>query len=137
MIITRFLAYSVPTAPSDTFVNATISHPQNNPIVGKPYNLSCLYNVSRGFVAHEPTVLWIHPNQTHFTNSTIVFEALQASDSGTYTCEVMLTSPVMEKLILGKETYNLTIQCKPLINLTMLTHAIVFLIFQFLLQTFP
>ena len=126
MIITYFLAYSVPTAPSDTFVDATIPYPQNNPLVGNPYNLSCLYSVSKGFVAHEPTVVWSHPDQTNFTNSSIVFDALQATDSGTYTCEVMLISPVLKERKVAKKTYNLTIQRKPIISVIMLIQAIFF-----------
>lgn len=112
MIITRFLVYSVPTAPSDTFVNATISHPQNSPLVGDPYNLSCLYNVSKGFVAREPIVLWSHPNRINFTTFSIVFDALHASDSGKYTCRVTLNSPVLPMPKEIMQTYNLTIQRK-------------------------
>ena len=102
----------MPTVPSGPFIDVTISYPQSNPIVGEPYNLSCLYNVSEGFVAHEPTVLWSHPNQTNFTTSSIVFDALHASDSGKYTCRVTLNSPVLlipEEIM---QTYNLTIQRK-------------------------
>ena len=115
LINTCSLVCFVPTVPSGPFINVTISYPQNNPIMGNPYNLSCLYNVSKGFVTQEPIVLWTHPNQTKFTNSTIVFEALQASDSGKFTCEVMLISPVLEEPKVAKETYNLTIQRKPII----------------------
>ena len=100
----------MPTVPLGTAVNATISHPQSSPIVGMPYNLSCLYNVSEGFVEHDPTVLWIHPNQTNSTTPLIEFNVLRASDSGKYTCNVTLMSPVLEKPQEATQTYNLTIQ---------------------------
>ena len=114
MIIICSLVYSVPTAPLQVgaIINVTISHPQSNPIVGEPYNLSCLYNVLEGFVKHEPTVLWMYPNQTNFTTSSIVFDALHASDSGKYKCRVILTSPVLDMQEEALQIYNLTIQRK-------------------------
>ena len=112
MIIICSLVYSVPTAPLDVVINATISHPQSSPIVGEPYNLSCLYDVLEGFVEHEPTVLWMYPNQTNFTTSSIEFDVLHASDSGEYTCRVTLTSPVLDMPQGAMQIYNLTIQRK-------------------------
>ena len=106
-----FIGYFVPTAPSYSVVNATIDYPQNKPIVGKPYNLTCLYNVSKGFT-HKPSVCWKYPNGTNLSSSLIVFDVLHASDSGNYTCEVILTSPVLKKPNVTVQTYNLTIQCK-------------------------
>lgn len=104
----------MPTAPLDAVINATISYPQSRPIVGEPYNLSCFYEVSEGFVEHEPTVVWMYLNQTNFTtsNSSIVFDALRASDSGEYTCRVTLMSPVLEMPEDAMQTYNLIIQRK-------------------------
>jgi hypothetical protein len=106
------LVYFVPTAPNGAVINATISHPQRSPILGMPYNLSCLYNVSEGFVAYEPTFLWIYPNQAYFNTSSIVFDALRASDNGEYTCSVTLTSPILEMPQKVVQSYNLTIQRK-------------------------
>ena len=111
MIITCSLVYFVPTVPSYSIVNAKVAYLQNKPMVGKPYNLTCLYNVSEGFT-QTPTVLWMHQNGTNFTTSSIVFNALRASNSGTYTCEVMLTSPVLKDPEIAIQTYNLTIQRK-------------------------
>ena len=112
MIIICSLVCFVPTAPLGAAINVTISHPQSSPIVGEPYDLSCLYNISEGFVAHTTTVLWIHPNRSNFTTSSIVFDALRATDSGEYTCTVTLPSPVLEMSEEVMQTYNLTIQCK-------------------------
>ena len=63
---------------------------------------------------HEPTIAWMHLNQTNFTtsNSSIVFDALRASDSGEYTCSVTLMSPVLEIPEEAMQTYNLIIQRK-------------------------
>ena len=105
----------MPTAPFGAVVDVTITQPQNNPIVGEPYNLTCLYNVSKGFT-HDPTILWMYPNETNFNTSSIVFDALHASNSGTYTCEVILTSPVLKDPEIANWTYNLTIQRKSLLN---------------------
>ena len=109
VIITCSLVYFVPTAPSYSVINATITHSLNKPIVGKPYNLTCLYNVSKGFT-HKPSVCWKYPNGTNLSSSLIVFDALHASDRGNYTCEVILTSPVLKKPNVTVQTYNLTIQ---------------------------
>ena len=109
------LVYFVPTAPFGSLVNAKIIHPQHNPIVGEQYNLTCLYNVSKGFT-HDPMILWMYPNKTNFNTSSIAFDALHASNSGTYTCKVMLTSPVLKDPDTANHTYNLTIQRKSLIN---------------------
>jgi hypothetical protein len=112
VIITCSLVYFAPTVPFGAVINATIFHPQSSPIVGMPYNLSCLYNISEGFVASEPTVLWIYPNQTNFSTSSIVFDALHASDSGEYTCSVILTSPVLRMPQVAMKTDTLIIQRK-------------------------
>ena len=114
VIIICSLVYFVPTAPLDAAINATISHPQSSPIVGMLYSLSCLFNVSEGFVAHTTTIIWIHPNRTNFTTSSesIVFNVLRASDSGEYICRVTLTSPVLGMPQQVMQTYNLTIQRK-------------------------
>ena len=112
MIIICSLVCFVPTVPLGAVINATISHLQSSPIVGEPYNLSCLYDVLEGFVEHEPTVLWVYPDQTNFTTPSIVFDALHASDSGEYTCSVTLTSPVLDMPQEAMQTYNLTIQRK-------------------------
>ena len=106
----------VPTAPLGPFADATISYPQNNPAVGESYNLTCLYNIFKGFVAYQPTVLWMYPDQTNSTSSSIVFDVLLASNGGKYTCEVTLTSPVLNYPEVANQIYNLTIQRKPLIN---------------------
>ena len=111
VIITCSLAYFVPTAPSYSVVNATIDYPQDNPIVGKPYNLTCLYNVSKGFT-QDPAVLWKYPDGTNLNYSSIVFDALHASNNGIYTCEVTLTSPVLNDPEIDEQTYDLTIQRK-------------------------
>ena len=111
MIISCSLVCFTPTAPLGPFVDATISYPQNNPIMGESYNLTCLYNISKGFVVHRPSVMLMHQNGTNFTIS-IVFDALNASDGGKYTCRVTLTSPVLDTPKEGIETYNLTIQRK-------------------------
>ena len=111
VIIACSFVYFVPTGPSYPFVNATIPHPQNNPIVGEPFNLTCLYNVSDGFI-HKPSVLWKYPNNTNHNSSSIVFDALHASDSGIYTCEVTLISPVLNNPEVATQTYSLTIQRK-------------------------
>jgi hypothetical protein len=110
MFFTCSLVYFAPTVPNGAVINAIISHPHSSPIVGMPYNLSCLYDVSEGFIAHEPTVLWIYPNQANFTTPSIVFDPLYSSDSGKYTCRVILTSPLLK---IAKEVhYSLTIQRK-------------------------
>ena len=57
--------------------------------------------------------LWIHPNRTNFTASSIEFDALRASDSGKYTCRVTLGRP---QEAIAMQTYNLTIQYKLLNN---------------------
>ena len=111
MIIICSLVCFVPTAPLGAIINATIS-PQSNPIVGKPYNLSCLYNIPKGFMAHTTTVLWIHPNRTNFTTSSIEFNVLRPSDSGKYTCRVTL----MPQEAIAMQIYNLIIQRKLLNN---------------------
>ena len=116
MIIICSLVCFVPTAPLGAVINATISHPQSSPKVGMPYNLSCLCNVSKGFVKHKPTVLWIHPNQTNFITPSIEFNVLRASDSGKYTCRVTLMSPALDMPLKAMQTYNLTIQRKLLNN---------------------
>ena len=115
IIISCLLVYFVPTAPFYSVVNATITHSLNKPIVGEPYNLTCLYNVSKGFT-HKPSVLWKYPDGTNFSSSLMVFDALHVSDRGIYTCEVMLTSPVLNDPEIDKQTYDLTIQCKYIID---------------------
>ncbi len=102
----------MPTVPFGADFKATISGPHSSPIVGMPYNLSCMYNISEGSVAHTSTVLWIHPNKKNFTTPSILFDTLHASDSGEYTCRVTLTSSVLEVSKEVIQTYNLTIQRK-------------------------
>ena len=86
-----------------------LTHSLNKPIVGKPYNLTCLYNVSKAS-QQDPAVLWKYPDGTSLNSSSIVFDVLHASNNGVYTCEVTLTSPVLNDPEIDKQTYDLTIQ---------------------------
>ncbi len=63
-------------------------------------------------MVHEPTVIWIHPNQTNNNTSSIVFDPLHAFDGGKYTCRVILRSPILEMQKEVVQSYNLTIQRK-------------------------
>ena len=108
-----FISTAAPT------VTASITSPTGPFTAGQSYTLTCTATVTGGgTLSPTTTITWIHPSGSMTSGAgsslNLILSPLRVSDAGQYTCNVRVSSPFLTGTLSSIDTFNISVQSKPL-----------------------